>query len=595
MIPLHDTMIRPVYCFFIFLLLIPGASVGLAGPSEASKPVSFVLLHVNDTHSQFTPRPYALKFPDMEGPVRIQLGSVSKMAALVRQVREQQPHVLFLHAGDMVQGSLYYTLFHGQAEARVFNAMGLDVMAAGNHEFDRGAGGIVTLLNHAEFPVVSANMDVSDDPDLAGRIAPYVIKQVDGAPVGVIGLLTQDLAKMSRPPDTLYMQPVIQTAQELIDRLTSQGIRIIILLTHIGYDQDLALAAALTGADIIVGGHSHTLLGNFKNLGLTTQGPYPTVVSASNGADVLVVHAWKHARMLGHLSVDFDHAGRVISYRGNPCLIAGAPFRDNEDSPLNSGTLAQVRLAIGRETGIVMPEEDPSVAAMVGQYARRVAEKGNIVIGRAEHPLPHIRVPDRHMPEGSAIAPLVAESLKRKVNRNGFDVDIAIQNAGGVRTGVPAGDITIETVYDLLPFENTLVVFEMTGFRIISLLEDSLSFILDEQRFFGGFPYASGLRFRFNPKADRGSRISGSQVMDASGTWRPMNREEIYRVVVNSFLAGGGDGYTAFDGLDGHDTGFTDTEAFLDYVSETKRLTPLPPEELPCGDPGAWPHPRWFP
>ncbi len=595
MVPLYDTMIRPVYCFFIFLLLVPVGTGGLAGPAEASKPVSFVLLHVNDTHSQFTPKPCNLQFPDLDGPVRIHLGSVSKMAAMVRQVREQQPHVLFLHAGDMVQGSLYYTLFHGQAEARVFNAMGLDVMAAGNHEFDRGAGGLVTLLDHAEFPVVSANMDVSDDPDLAGRIVPYVIKQVDGVPVGVIGLLTQDLAKMSSPPDTLFMHPVIQTAQKLIDRLTAQDVRIIILLTHIGYDQDLALAAGLTGADIIVGGHSHTLLGYFKDLGLAPRGPYPTVVPAMDGADVLVVHAWKHTRMLGQLSVKFDDAGRIVSCRGNPRLIAGAPFQDNDESPLDSGTLAQVRRTIGRESGIVLPEEDPAVAAMVGQYARQVAEKGNIVVGRAENPLPHIRVPDRHMPEGSAIAPLVAESLKRKVNRNGIDVDIAIQNAGGVRTGIPVGDITIETVYDLLPFENTLIVFEMTGLQIISLLEDALSSILDEQRFFGGFPYASGLRFRFDPEAGRGSRVSGCQVLDGSGTWYPINREETYRVVVNSFLAGGGDGYTAFDGLDGHDTGFIDTEAFLDYVSGKKRLIPLPPGELPCGDPDAWPHPKWFP
>ncbi len=194
------------------------------------------------------------------------------MAALVRQTRDRHPHVLFLHAGDMVQGSLYYTLFHGQAEARVFNAMGLDVMASGNHEFDRGAGGILPLLNHADFPVVSANMDVSGDPDLAGRIAPYVIKQVDGVPVAVIGLLTRDLAQMSSPPDTLRMHMVIQTAQKTIDRLTAQGIRIIILLTHIGYEQDQRVGSSVTGADIIVGGHSHTLLGNFKDLGVGAPG-----------------------------------------------------------------------------------------------------------------------------------------------------------------------------------------------------------------------------------------------------------------------------------------------------------------------------------
>ncbi|MCF8077220.1 MAG: 5'-nucleotidase C-terminal domain-containing protein [Desulfotignum sp.] len=567
-------MMHKICYFHMLLLLILTGSPGWAGSAGTPKPVSFVLLHVNDTHSRFTPRPYALQFPGLETPMPVPVGSVSKIAALVRQTREHSPHVLFLHAGDMVQGSLYYTLFHGQAEAHVFNAMGLDAMAAGNHEFDRGTGGILSLLDHAQFPVMSANMDVSDDPDLAGRIPPYIIKQVDGVPVAVIGLLTRDLHRTSSPPDTLRMGPVIQTAQETINRLTAREIRIIILLSHIGYEKDRLLARSVTGADIIVGGHSHTLLGNFQDLGLTPEGSYPTMVTAPDGTDVLVVHAWKHTRLLGRLSVDFDASGKIVSHQGSPCLIAGIPLLDKEEQPLDPRTQERVRLAIERDTRIALPEPDPAVAAIAEMYAAQVAEQGHIVVGRAEQPLPHIRVPDPTIPQGSAIAPLVAESLKRKVNRNGFDVDIAIQNAGGVRTGLRAGDITIETIYTLLPFENTLVIFQMTGQQINALLEDASGAIFDGQQFFGGFPYTSGLRFRIDPAAGKGNRISECRVMDASRNWHPMNSHATYRVVVNSFLAGGGDGYTAFDSLEGHDTGFIDTQAFLEYVSAQKTLDP---------------------
>jgi 5'-nucleotidase len=574
MIQSHKTIMRLLYYFSILLLLIPGGTAGRAGSAVPSKPVSFVLLHVNHTHSQFSPRHSALQLPDLTDQVLIPLGSVAKMASLVRQAREHHPHVLFLHAGDMVQGSLYYTLFHGQAEARVFNAMGLDAMAAGNHEFDRGTAGLTTLLNHAEFPILSANMDVSGDPDLAGRIAPYIIKQVAGEPVAVIGLLTGDLAQISSPPDTIHMQPVIDAARKTIGRLTKQGVQIIILLTHIGYDQDLQLGTLLTGVDIIVGGHTHTLLGKFNELGLETRGPYPTVVTAPDGADVLVVHAWKHTWMLGRLSVDFDDAGRIVSFQGDPCLIAGTPFLDKDEHPLDSQTLEKVRLAIGRETAVTLPAEDPAVAAIAAAYARQVTEQGKTVVGRAEQPLPHIRMPDRITARGSAIAPLVADALRRKVNQAGYRVDIAIQNTGGVRSGIPAGDITIETIYTLLPFENTLVIFDMTGNQINTLLEDALGAIIDDQRFSGGFPYTSGLRFRINPAADKGSRISCCEVMDGSGAWRRMAPDAIYRVVVNSFLAAGGDGYTAFDGLNGYDTGFIDTQAFLEYVSAEKTLGP---------------------
>jgi 2',3'-cyclic-nucleotide 2'-phosphodiesterase (5'-nucleotidase family) len=144
--------------------------------------------------------------------------------------------------------------------------------------------------------------------------------------------------------------------------------------------------------DYVESGHSHTLLGNFKDLGLTPEGPYPTVVTAPDGTDVLVVHAWKHTRLLGRLSVDFDAAGRIISHQGTPCLIAGTPLLDKEDQPLDPRTQEQVRLAIDRDTGMALPEADPAVAAVAGAYAAQVAEQGNIVVGRAEQPLPHNRI-----------------------------------------------------------------------------------------------------------------------------------------------------------------------------------------------------------
>ena len=309
------------------------------------------------------------------------------MATLVRQAREQNPHVLFLHAGDMVQGSLYYTLFQGRADVQVYTAMGLDAMAAGNHEFDGGAPGMRILLDHAGFPILSANLDVSDDPDLAGRIAPYIIRQVNGEPVAVIGLLVEHLAKISSPSAGTRMLPVIETAQQIIDQRTAQGVQIIILLTHIGYDNDLALGASVTGADIIVGGHSHTLLGDFHNTGLDPAGPYPTRVTAPDGSDVLVVHAWEHARILGQLAVAFNDAGQITAWEGTPRLIAG---------PI---------------------PEDSAVAAILETYTQQAAELGKTVVGKAAADLVHIRVPVPNMPEGSAVAPIVADALRWQLNR----------------------------------------------------------------------------------------------------------------------------------------------------------------------------------
>ena len=558
------------------LWLLLGGTIVWAQTLVPQKSVTFVLVHVNDTHSQFTPRSYALRFPDVNHPVRVSLGSVARLADRVRQIREQSFHVLFLHAGDMVQGSLYYTLFHGRADAQVYNSMGLDAMVAGNHEFDRGTPGMVTLLNQAEFPVLAANMDVSNDPDLAGRITPYLIKQVDGVPVAVIGLLTEQLSSISSPSLQTRMEPVIQTAQQTIDQLTEQGVQIIVLLTHIGYDQDLVLGASLTGADIIVGGHSHTLLGAFENFGLDPRGPYPTVITARDGADVLVVHAWEHTRVLGKLTVTFDDEGRITSHDGAPSLIAGTPFLDKDDQLLDFQTHKKISDAISQSATIHVSKDDPEVAAILSRYDQQVDVLGKTVVGKAVSDLVHIRIPDSDRPRGSAVAPLVADALKWQLTRSGIHVDVAIQNAGGVRTDIPAGDITIDTVYRLLPFQNTLVVFNMTGARIRTMLEHALESIIDDHRFLGGFPYAAGLRFGIDPTAARGSRVSGCKVMASSGAWQIMDDSRTYTVAVNRFLADGGDGYTVFSDLKGYDTGFIDTQAFLAYVSEKKTIQPFP-------------------
>jgi 5'-nucleotidase / UDP-sugar diphosphatase len=551
----------------------------LAQQPPGHQPVSFVLLHVNDTHSQFTAKHMPFRFPDMDAPVLIPLGSVSRMAALVKQVRDRHPPVLFLHSGDMVQGSIYYTLFHGRADVQVYNAMGLDAMAAGNHEFDRGTPGIEILLDHADFPILSANMDTQNDPDLDKRIAPYVIKKIDGEPVAVIGLLEEHLANISSPSAGTRMLPVIETAQNTINRLTDQGVQIIILLTHIGYDNDLVLGASVTGADIIVGGHSHTLLGDFQKTGLVSRGPYPTIVQAPDKTDVPVVQAWEHTRMLGQLMVEFCDAGRLTSFTGTPCLIAGTPFLDEDKNPLDPQTLARVTAALDQTPGIFLLEQDPAISAIIMAYTEKAALLGKTIVGRAVTDLAHIKVPDRSMPQGSQIAPIVADALKWQLNRSGLQVDIAIQNGGGVRTDLAAGDITVESVYELLPFENTMIVFEMTGKRIKTMLEDAVSAIMDDRLFYGGFPYASGLRYRINPAETPKNRIVCCEIMNDAGKWQTVGSNKVYRVGVNRFLADGGDGYTAFADLIGYDTGYVDTQAFIAYVTEKKIIHPLPGQD----------------
>ena len=256
---------------------------------ESHQPVSLTLLHLNDTHSNFLSSLLKVSFPPDNVIYRLPVGSVARIAAVVDSLRGEEGNVLFVHAGDMVQGSLFYTLFGGEADAAVYNTMGLDVMCLGNHEFDRGSEGLLVLLEDAEFPIVCSNLDVTEDTLLTGMIMPYTLIEVDDEQIGIIGLVVDELFNVSSPSAETEILPITETTRRLIEQLENDGINKIILLTHIGYENDIELASMLSGADIIVGGHSHSMLGDFSSVGLNSEGEYPTVVSGADGEDVLIV------------------------------------------------------------------------------------------------------------------------------------------------------------------------------------------------------------------------------------------------------------------------------------------------------------------
>ena len=524
------------------------------------------VIHLNDTHSNLLASGLALHPEGFGEGFRVQAGSVARNAFEIAGARLESDNVIFLHAGDLVQGTLFYTVYRGAADAAVYNLLQPDVMALGNHEFDRGSQGLSDLLDQLLFPVVCANLDLSGDSLLAGRLPPCAVLERGGRRIGVIGLLTEELHSISSPSPETVLLPLAETAQRKVDSLGAAGIDIIVLLTHIGYGNDLRLASELTGVDLIVGGHSHTLLGDFRELGMDPEGSYPTVVSGADGSDVLVVQAWRYGQVLGRLSMDFDVEGKLTGYSGSPVILTGEPFLSGSRDTLSGTGLEDVLAAISQEPLVELEEEDMLVAATVESYAEAIDDLEEEPVANALEPLPHVRVPDASLPQGSMIAPLVCDAMIWKARELGIGADIALQNAGGVRIDVPRGEITIGTVYRLLPFSNTLAVLDLTGSQVRQMLENALADIFDRGLSDGAFPYVGGMRYRASMAAAAGSRITELQVTGADSAWVDMEPDAEYRLVTNSFVAGGGDGYSMLSGRPYTDTGFTDTEVFLDYL-----------------------------
>lgn len=267
-----------------FMLLI-GTGLSLAAQD-------LTILHLNDTHSHIE--------PERSGR-NIGKGGVVEQAAYVDSVRcvEGKGNVLLLHAGDFSQGTSYFTELGGNIEIDILNAFGFDAVCLGNHEFDNGLEELARRLGNLKVPVVCANYDFSQTP-LAGVVKPYAIVHKARKKIGIIGLLT-DLSTVVKPETAAmleYRHPAL-TASEYARKLREEhGCDMIICLTHLGYEgesyTDPELAAQTRGIDVIVGGHSHTLLDDLKK------------VKDLDGKEVVIVTDGKWGLGVGQLSVDFQ-------------------------------------------------------------------------------------------------------------------------------------------------------------------------------------------------------------------------------------------------------------------------------------------------
>lgn len=547
---------------------------------------SLTILHVNDHHSHLEAGD--IEF-DIDGvDTKFPLGGFPRVVAKIEELASGASNVLKLHAGDAITGTLFYTLFKGEADAAMMSQVCFDAFALGNHEFDSGDAGLVEFLDFlrsegCNTPVLGANVvpEVGVSPltptSPTDYIEPYTIVDLNGERVGIVGIvIAQKTSVSSNPDETTQFLDETETAQRYIDELTAQGVNKIVLLTHYQYANDLAMIPNLRGVDVVVGGDSHSLLGSYyKNMGLSPEGSYPTILANAGGAPTCVVQAWQYSAVVGELQVDFDEDGRVVRCGGTPHMLLGDDITQEDeagdDVPVTPEVMARI---IGLdaaipEASIVMP--DGVSSAVLADYSAQVDELKKQKIGSATEDLCLERVPGQGRSSipgcteltaqnGGHIQQLVAQAFREQVNAT----DISIQNAGGVRIDIPEGDITIATVFELLPFSNTMVQLTMTGAEIAQVLEEAVSNFMDEGGSTGAYPYAAGLRWDIDLTQPAGSRFSNLEVSAlGSSEWQPLDMAATYVVTTNSFAASGGDGYTTFKTVS--DDGRA-VDTFLEYA-----------------------------
>lgn len=516
--------------------LAAAAVIAAAGAAQAD--YRLTILHINDLHSRIEP---ISKYDgtcsaedDAEGKcfggiARVKTYLDERRAALAGQ------NVVTLDAGDQFQGSLFYSTYKGDAAVEFMNQMGFDAMAVGNHEFDDGPEVLSSFMDKATFPVISGNTSVYYEPSLKSKLNGYVILEVGGEKIGVVSVLATDTDETSSPGPNVAFSDEVRYLNSIVPEIESQGANKIIALTHVGLNRDLEIAAQVPGIDVVVGGHSHTYLSASDP---KRAGAYPTWVTNSEGTLVPVVQAYAYSKYVGELTIDFDDAGNLL-------------FADGDTKLLDAS---------------VTP--DPAFAARVKELGAPIEELKNKVVASSAAPINGERGDCRA--KECEMGVLVAEAMLDKTANQG--VTIAIQNGGGLRASIDAGEVTMGEVLTVLPFQNTIATFKLKGADVVAALENGVSQIEDGA---GRFPQVAGMRYSFDAAAEPGGRITQVQVAAGDG-WADIDPEAVYGVVSNNYMRLGGDGYKVFasKGMDAYDYGPGLEVTVADYLAANSPYQP---------------------
>jgi 2',3'-cyclic-nucleotide 2'-phosphodiesterase/3'-nucleotidase len=469
-----------------------------------------VILHTNDFHGNLVPVIDANKNS---------VAGAAREATIINSVRSTfgQDHVLLVDAGDAIQGVTIANMFQGKNVIEVYNAMGYNVATLGNHEWDYGQQVLKDRIAEAKFDYVNANVT---GVNLGWKS--NVIKNVDGINIGLFGVITSDLPIIVAPSSLtgVGVADPIATAKDQIADLKGQGAQYIVALSHCGYENggaplDPAIAAGAPGINLIIGGHSHTVL--------------------------------KTAAMVGKTMI--TQTGTAGAYVGKEVI----------DFTTYQGKVTRQSVSYELVPTVTSVPEDPAIKAIVDGYNNQLTAKLSVVIGKALVTLDGERADVRT--KETNLGNYVADWMRISTG-----ADIAFEDGGSIRVSIPVGDVTVGTVYNVLPFDNILEILEVKGSTLKLALENSVSSYPAQG---GWFAQISGFSFTFDP-----SKPVGSRVVSITKDGKPMDMDAIYKLCVQDYTALGGDGYSMLVGTKiVYKTSEWNRDGFVAYIKANPEMT----------------------
>ena len=516
------------------------ANMSSSGPTlnPVSGPVKLTILHTNDHHGRFW------KNNDGEYGLAARKTLIDAQRA---EIKAAGGHVLLLDGGDVNTGIPESDTQDAEPDFKGMKLLGYDAMALGNHEFDKPLSTLTKQMEWAGFPMLSAN--IYRDGKRAYK--PYELFDRGGLKIAVMGLTTDDTRKMTDPANTgmLDFRKPADEAAKLVPELRKQA-HVVIAATHMGHytdgksgvnvPGDVEMARQVKGIDMIVGGHSQNPVCMLEQLGASRRNDayVPGTACApdkQNGTWIVQAHEW--GKFVGR--ADFEYVGgefKLVKYQLLPVnlkrTVKGA---DGKDS---------------KQTYVPEIKEDAQMLALLQPYQDKGRAALDVQVGESDGVLDGDRSRVRAQPTNMGV--FIASVMMQKAR-----ADLAIMNAGGIRDSMPAGKLTYKDVLKVQPFGNMLAVVELKGNELMNYLNAAAKMSAGA----GAFPQFAGVNLVMQGGAVQSASIKGAAIDPA----------KTYRLAINSFQAGGGDGYPKLSDHPGYvNTGFVDADVMREYLSKNK-------------------------
>ena len=429
-------------------------------------------------------------------------GGFAPLMTLLKLERRKDPNAVTTVGGDFLSPSLLSGTTRGEQMIALFNAIGVDAVTFGNHEFDFGDDVLKARIAESRFPWIGTNvLSRADGKPFGGAVSTWN-RTVGDVTVGFLGILTPETARLSGAGPDLRFTDVQESAAAAVKQLRDGGADVVVALTHLTIEEDRALASEVKGIDLVLGGHDHDPISVYEG-------------------STLILKAGQDGHYLGVVELAVSTAdtgtGRTTTSATNPATTPATTVRPTEWRFVSTAGVtpdAEVAALVGTYTDSL----DATLAAAIGTTATDLDSRKDVVRTRE-----------------SSMGNLIADAL-----RDGLKADAAITNGGGIRADAlhPAGStITRKDIFAELPFGNVAVLTELKGSDLMAALEHGVSKVEEKA---GRFPQVSGVAFTYDPALPSGTRVTEARVGG-----KPLDPNAVYRVATNDYMLRGGDGYGA--------------------------------------------------